>query len=81
MAPSADVAVHVVPALLFFDEAAQLMQARGAAGLAQAGDEFDGGVGVVLLLTGLDLQAQPFDVGGVGFEFDGRVSGCQVCSR
>jgi len=60
--PLMQVTVHVVPAAVFPDEAADFMQAVRAAGLAAAGNEFHGGVVGVLITGLLDSQPEPLEI-------------------
>lgn len=55
-----NVAVDIIPAIIFADETAGFMQACGTAADAAAGGEFDDGVGFILLFVPDDVQANPF---------------------
>ena len=61
-------AIEIQPAPIFADESTDLVQPRGSARLTTTGDEFHGGVIVVLLMVLPDLQAQPFQIRRIGIQ-------------
>ena len=61
-------AVEIQPTTILAYESAGFVQACCPARLAASGNELDRGVMIVLLAVLPDLQAQPFQVGWIGFE-------------